>query len=87
MKKFTIFVAIITIVLAGSLAIIQPAAAQTETPTPTLETSSIIEMDGQHFKLDYTITLGDMAVVIVGLFLATVLTIFVITRIVTIYLI
>jgi len=85
MKRFTIFIWVITIVLAGSLAALQPVAAQTATPTPPPETSEYIELDGEYFKLDYTISLGEMAIVIVGLFLSTILVIYTITRIVTIY--
>lgn len=86
MRKLAVMVTVLTIVLAGLLATQQPVAAQTETPTTTPETSQIVELDGGNLKLDYTITLGDMAVVIVGLFLATIITIYVTTRIVTLYL-
>jgi len=85
MRKFTaLFSGLVILVIVLGLALaVHPAAAQEETPTPTPETSKIIEMDGDHFKLDYTITLGDMAIVIVGLFLATILTTYATTRIIT----
>lgn len=90
MKKFATVYAlwflVIAIVLVMALAMAtHPAAAQTETPTVTPETSEIVEIDGNYLKLDYTVTLGDMAIVIGGLLISGTLTIYTIVRIVTTY--
>lgn len=86
MRKFATYYAlwllvgaIIALALGGAP---HPAAAQTETPPVT---SEIIEIEGENLKLDHTVTLGDISIVIVLLFLSVILSMHVITTMVTKY--
>lgn len=86
MKRFALFIMAFAILLSMLFILAGQAQAQTETPTTTPETSEIIEIDGSHVKLDYTVTLGDIAIVICLLFLAVPIVIYTQFRLVTTYL-
>lgn len=85
MRKFALFIIAFTILIVLLVTMANQAQAQTETPTPTPETSEILEIDGSHVKLDYTVTLGDIAIVICLLFIATPIVIYTQFRLVTTY--
>lgn len=85
MKRFIIVIMIIGLVLTLLLAATSAASAQS-TPTPEPPTSEIIEIGTRNLKLDFNVSLGDMAVVIVGLFLCTIVFVYITFRFVTTYL-
>lgn len=85
MKRFIIVILIIGLVLTLLLAATSSAAAQT-TPTPEPPTHELVEIGTRHLKLDFNVSLGDMAVVIVGLFLCTIIFVYIVFRFVTTYL-
>ena len=76
----------ILILLGLLLDQVSPAAAQTATPSPTPVIVEYIEISGRTLALQQSITMGDIAVVIVGLFLAGILVVYVPFKIVTHYL-
>ena len=84
MKKW-LFVLLLLIVLAGSL-FSGSVQAQTSTPTSTPDTVEEIEIDGEYFRLDRSITYGEIAVVIASLTVALILIVFVTFEIITHYL-
>ena len=70
MRKFAIVITILTMLIIALFMLASPTNAQEPTPTP--ETSQIFELDeGQHVKIDYTVTLGEFALLIGLLFIGT----------------
>lgn len=89
MKAKHIFrtLATISILLLGSFSNqVIPVAAQTATPSPTPVIVEYIEITGRTLAIQQSITIGDIAVVIVGLFLAGILVIYVPFKVITHYL-
>jgi len=77
--------ALTLVLLAGSV-LPGTALAQTETPTPTPDTVDEVELDGQYFRIERSITYGEIAVTIVGLALLCMGIIYVSFKIITHYL-
>lgn len=74
--------ALTLVLLAGSF-LPGTALAQTETPTPTPDTVDEVEIDGQYFRIERSISYGEIAVTIVGLALFCVACIYVPFKIIT----
>jgi len=86
-KKTARYTAAALVIILGILAIAPGSAAlaQESTPTPTPEpvTGQVITFDNGNLLLNHEITLGDIAIVIVGLFIAAILYVKTVVQVVT----
>lgn len=79
-----LFILILALLAAADQAyaapLLQATSTPTTTPTSTPPAYEVTEINGRNFQLSYEVTIGDIAIVISILFVATILYIFIVVR-------